>query len=90
MDRITVTEEHLQATMERVEYVLRHRIAKVGSGAYASRHEALGVIAEEYHELVDAVRDNNNRQRFIDECFDVAVAAIFALASKEAHPYKML
>ena len=65
---------------ELVEHV-KHRLAKHGHGAHASPHEILGVITEEYQELVEAVRDDDNPQRFVDELFDIGVACIFGVAS---------
>ena len=90
MERTYVSDEVINQTIGNVTNSLFRRLDKKGRGAYSSRHEALGVITEEFHELVNAARNDNNRQEFLDECMDVAVAAIFAIASKEAHPYKML
>lgn len=60
------------------------KMNKHGDGAYASNHEALGVIAEEYDEFIEAVR-SNNRQRIEEELYDLATAALFAVASSRTH-----
>lgn len=44
-------------------------------GAYTSSHEALGVITEEYHELVEAIR-GNRMERICREALQVAAAAL--------------
>lgn len=43
-------------------------------GPYASSHEALGVITEEYQELVQAIR-SNNIQDIAKEAQDLAACA---------------
>jgi hypothetical protein len=53
-----------------------------GRGAFISSHEALGVITEEYLELVMAVRENNTKH-IREELMDLAVAAIFAYICEE-------
>jgi NTP pyrophosphatase (non-canonical NTP hydrolase) len=44
-------------------------------GTYKSSHEALGVITEEYHELIEAIRTNNIRHIF-KEATDLALCAM--------------
>ncbi len=44
-------------------------------GAYESTHEALGVIVEEYHELVEAIRKGASESIRM-EAIDLAVAAV--------------
>ena len=83
--RLQVTQAELEAAILQVVSGLSKRLAKHGRGAYVSDHEALGVIAEEYHELVDAARSNEDgRVRFDEECMAVAIACLFATASKRA------
>lgn len=64
---------------------LNRRLQKHGNGAYASKHEAFGVVAEELDELKEALRDDSRPWRFDEELRDVAVACIFALASGPAN-----
>lgn len=54
-------------------------MTKHGPQAYASRHESLGVITEEYFELVDAIKANDGIE-FDAEALDLACAAMFHLA----------
>jgi hypothetical protein len=84
MNRPTVTEKDLdRATMLIVDNLTR-RMQKHGCGAYVSRHEAFGVIAEEFQELGEALRADMRAADFEDEASDIAVACLFALASRSA------
>lgn len=63
-----------------------HRLLdKKGWGVFQSKHEALGVITEEYHELVEAIHTtdlNEQGDKHIrEELEDIAVACIVAIAS---------
>jgi NTP pyrophosphatase (non-canonical NTP hydrolase) len=49
---------------------------------WVTPQEALGVITEEYHELIEAIHSNDRSEEF-SELLDVAVAAIYAMASQE-------
>lgn len=44
-------------------------------GDFASTHEALGVIAEEYAELIEAVRSNCS-EVILQEALDIAAACL--------------
>ena len=59
---------------------LAKRVNKYGPNSFNSTHEGLGVIAEEYHELVEAVKSNENLQ-IINEASDVAVGCLWLIAS---------
>lgn len=62
-----------------VEQKLKQILKQRDSGTFTSKHEILGIITEEYHELIDAVH-NNNKDELIEELLDVAVGAVFGLA----------
>jgi len=57
---------------------LYDRLDQKGYGTFASRHEILGVMQEEYKEFVDAVH-SKNKENMKEEIIDIAVAAIFGL-----------
>jgi len=80
MERPEVKDEILLAAIEALTVGLGQKIEKHGRGAYLSNHESLGIITEEYHELIDAVRQNDPVD-IASELKDVAVACLFALAS---------
>lgn len=83
MNRIKLTDEQIDAAYDMFDEKLHAVLAKKGLGTFASRHEILGSITEEYKEVVDAVhnKDNVNLQ---DELLDIAVSAIFSLACLKA------
>jgi NTP pyrophosphatase (non-canonical NTP hydrolase) len=58
---------------------IKSRLIEKGRGAFVSTHEILGIITEEYYELVDAVRSD-----VVDdvrsELLDIAVGCIFGIA----------
>lgn len=66
-----------------VTRALARRCKKHGTGAFWSGHEGLGVVAEEYHELVEALR-SNDRRRVRDEAMDVAIGCLWLVASLDA------
>ena len=80
MKRPEVTDESLLEAINQATIAIGRRIEQKGRGAFVSSHEALGVIAEEYHELIDAVK-NNDPMDVANESLDVAVGCIFTVAS---------
>lgn len=77
--RLAVTD--MNPALARVSKAVLHRLEKHGPGAFAGRHEVLGIITQEYTELVEAVRDDTYPNRFISELEDIAVACIIGMAS---------
>ena len=67
---------------------IRKRVGKFGDWSDASRAETVGILTEEYHEVLDALRAND-RAAFIKELAQVAGVCIYGIASlltnKEAH-----
>lgn len=65
---------------------LRRRILSLmegrkGNGAFLSMHECMGALDEEVRELKDAVHEGSV-VGFDEEMLDVAVAAVFSVASQ--------
>jgi NTP pyrophosphatase (non-canonical NTP hydrolase) len=56
------------------------RLATKGSGAFVGPHEILGIVAEEYDELLEAVRSDNQGEIYY-ELLDIAVAAVIGMCS---------
>ena len=83
MPRITVSSQTVQKAIESVIAKLNERIGEKGDHSFVSSHEILGILAEEQSELVDAVRANDVDQ-VNKEAHDIAVAAIWAIASDMA------
>lgn len=80
MERPQVSDEILLKAIEVITVGLGKRLQDKGRGAFSSSHEALGVITEEYDELLDAVRGNDIVD-ISNETIDIAVACVFSIAS---------
>lgn len=52
---------------------------KKGNHSFASIHEILGVITEEYYELIEAIKENNH-EKILEELMDVGTVAQFGIA----------
>ena len=83
MARIQVTDEEIELAVNKVRSMLEGRLRQKGKGTFASTHEIYGVIAEEFDELGDELR-NNNSEAFKNELMDIAVGAIFGVACIDA------
>jgi NTP pyrophosphatase (non-canonical NTP hydrolase) len=67
------------------DHVLRKTydaLNKKGYGSWKSRHEIMGIVTEEYDELIKAVR-SESEDRVKSELYDIAVACVFAIACIE-------
>ena len=78
--RVQTFIEDREKAVESVANKLEYRMGQKGTKTFISTHEILGVIAEEYDELIDAVR-NNHHGDIREELRDIAVACIFAIVS---------
>lgn len=87
MNRLPVPESVVQLAMDDILSQIDKKILKHGDGAYHGPHEGLGIITEEYWELIEAVK-GNYRPDIKAEMMDVAVAALWAYASMVAHETK--
>jgi len=79
MERKAIAHARVIKWVEKFAEALKNRIIEKGDGTFSSKHEILGVITEEYYELVMAVH-NESPQRITEELIDIAVGAIFAAA----------
>jgi NTP pyrophosphatase (non-canonical NTP hydrolase) len=68
---------------------LKERIAQSSArfGAYTSSHEALGVITEEFYELVTVIR-GNYRWSVYEEALDLAACALKLAQDCEKESFK--
>ena len=71
--RTTINDRTIQKVMLIVQAKIRKRLDEKGRGAFIGPHESFGIISEEYHELIDAVRSNNGCS-VVSECIDLASA----------------
>ena len=79
MKREDLDERSLQLAFRDLRVAMHKNLIKKGLGKLASPHEALGMIAEEQKELVDAIQANDAAW-IRRELMDLAVAALFAVA----------
>ena len=77
--RPQITADDLNAAILNIQRKLRDRVNEKGAGAFVSRHEILGVLTEEYDELIDAVH-RGNIEDIEEELADLAVGALFGWA----------
>jgi hypothetical protein len=61
---------------------LAYRLAQKGSDTFASKHEIVGILAEEYDELIEELRIDTQEgyNNFAKELLDIGVACIFGHA----------
>jgi len=78
MQRIQLTYEQIDNTIQVIIDMFMYRLKQKGYGTFTSRHEILGVITEEYKEFKDAVHSKDYKQ-MENELIDIAVGAIFGV-----------
>ncbi len=81
--RQQITEQQVSDAAGLVRYWLFERLEKKGFGAWLSRHEILGFLAEEYTETIEAVHSKSPIE-VRNELIDIAVGCIFGVACIEA------
>ena len=90
--RFQLIQEDLDAALSDVGCKLLERAKQKGLGTMASNHEILGIIVDEVQEYRDEVHAKPSETcsqetikiRRIEELKDIAVAAIFGIASIES------
>jgi NTP pyrophosphatase (non-canonical NTP hydrolase) len=82
-ERIEVQDAEIAAAFAILGKELQKRLGKHGKLSFIGPHEILGIIEEEMHELREAVRSNKNAS-VLSELMDVAVGALFGVASLAA------
>lgn len=55
MDRTQLTDQAIAQTPENFKVRFMQNLMEKGKGTFSSTHEILGVVTEEYNELVDAI-----------------------------------
>jgi len=77
--RKQIKDINLDEAINSTTSMIHKRLFEKGKGTYASIHETLGIITEEYDELIDAVH-NNDQAQVHKELKDIAVGCIIAMA----------
>jgi len=78
--RNKITNKEIKQVVKLFEKSLWEEIKKKGNGAYISPHEVRGVMEEEFAEHMDELRANNLTKQ-VDELIDIAIAAMWGVAS---------
>lgn len=81
--RKQISKEEIDKAIIATVNKLNKRLEEKGSGSFLSTHEITGVVSEEYHELMDAQR-SNNQDEYRKELMDIAVGCIFGIACIDA------
>ncbi len=82
--RPIVFRQYVREAIEAATEKLNRRLHKKGYGAFVSKHEILGILTEEYKELIDAVQSepvNGGRNSVRAELLDIVVGCLFGVAS---------
>lgn len=79
MRRVQLEDSDFDVVFQDLKDLLALRLKEKGRGISISNHESLGIITEEYGELVEAIRKGD--EAFDEEVEDLAIACIFHLAS---------
>jgi hypothetical protein len=82
-ERVEVLESEIAAAFSTLGESLKSRLMKHGKYCFIGPHEILGTVEEEMHELREAVI-SNKPDAVIGELLDVAVGALFGVASMMA------
>lgn len=84
--RLSIPEECVKRSMEELERNIKRRLEEKGRGSFASSHEILGIITEEYQELIQEITKHGEWKRVnvCNELMDIAVACVFGAACIEA------
>jgi NTP pyrophosphatase (non-canonical NTP hydrolase) len=78
-ERKQISVETIDESLVEIGRKTAFRLEAKGYGTFASTHEILGIIAEEYDELKDAIRKNDTEE-IKQELLDIAVSCHFAIA----------
>jgi len=78
--RPKLSREEIGKTLANFELFLNQKIEEKGDGIFVSTHEIRGALEEEVNEHLDAVH-NDNVEEQMNELFDIAVCAIWGVAS---------
>lgn len=68
-------------TIGEIERKWRWRLDQKGPHSMGSSHEILGIVTEEYWELIEKVKENAHDEDLVQELLDIAIACMFGVAS---------
>lgn len=80
MQRPGVEYKHVVNVCGKLEDWINQQVDRKGDGEFVTYHETLGVVTEEFFELIEAVK-SNRPQRIKEELKDIIVACTWGIAS---------
>ena len=78
--REQIDQEEIDNALNEIGISTELRLDQKGYGTFASKHEILGSITEEYHELIEAIHKHNNKEQVKNELLDLATACHFSIS----------
>ena len=81
MSRSMLKPKDLMDAIAGIDEKMKFRLKQKGGQTYSSVHEAYGLLAEEMHELLKAIHENEGHDAIVEELNDIAAACICAIAS---------
>ncbi len=82
--RVELSDTEIKKAVNLVAKKIETRLTQKHRGSYIGNHETYGIVAEEFDELLDALRANDN-QEFFAELLDIAVGCVIGMASMYAN-----
>ena len=85
-ERIEVKEKSINKSFKVIRELLDKRLLQKGNYSFASKHEFLGILTEEYYEIINEIKndhltyDDTVYMELCNEVIDMAVACIFYYA----------
>jgi len=76
-NRTQVSSDAVASGVDRLNAELIRRLHEKGFGTFASKHEIMGVMLEEWEEVKLAVGGHGTKDELVSELYDLAVAAVF-------------
>lgn len=81
--RKKINVSYVEDAVEQLKHRIYLKIKEFGNHSYASRHEILGQLQEEYAELTEAVQKDKSKDKLQirSELMDIAVACVWGVLS---------
>jgi hypothetical protein len=79
-----VDKETVEKAFKTVMRMMEKRLKRKGRGPYLFTHQIDGIIDEEFNLELKSAMHKNDLKEFRSELIDIAVAAIFGIASIDA------
>ena len=82
--RCLLTQNCIKNCIAEIDEKIKFRLSEKGRGSYIGNHETHGILAEEFHELLHALEENDDNAFYL-ELIDIAVGGILGMASMHAN-----